>query len=100
MPMSTIIDRSQSCPCPERCPKCGRRCFGRIGHSSIRSAGKGYAQPHQCQCGLNWLSGAEAVEVMRAEGRATRAEVIESIKGCAKCVAIVKRLGGLGGLGG
>ena len=43
------------------------------------------------------MSGAEAVEVMRAEGRATRAEVIESIKGCAKCVAIVKRLGGLGG---
>lgn len=80
-------------PCGELCPACKSRCFGRSGHTAIRTAGKGFAQLHQCRLHV-WGSIGDAVEVSRAEARETRREVIESIGGCGRCVAVVKRLGG------
>ena len=88
--MATI--GSDSPPCPERCPKCHERCYGRTGHTRIATAGKGYAQPHQCRKHF-WGELGEWPDITRAEAREVRHEVRESIKNCRKCVAAVERLG-------
>lgn len=83
---------SDSPPCPERCPKCGQRCFGRQGHSFIKTAGRHYAHPHACRQHF-WGTSSEWIEVQRSEGRESRREVRESIQKCGKCLQIVERLG-------
>jgi len=88
---------TDSVPCKERCPfaGCGERCYGKEGHTRIATAGKGYAQPHQCRKHI-WAENSDWIEIMRSEGRETRKEVIESLHACPRCVAAVKRLGGVG----
>ena len=86
------MNLAESHPCNQRCPICNERCYGKEGHAFIRTAGRGYAQPHQCRQHF-WGTGAEWVEITRAEGIASRREVVESIKKCAKCVRAVEKLG-------
>lgn len=83
---------SLSNPCPVRCPTCGGKCFGRVGHAEIKTAGKGYAQPHQCLKHF-WGTMAEWTQIARAEARETRHEVVEAIRGCGRCLVKVRRLG-------
>lgn len=78
--------------CPERCPICRTRCYGKKGHASIKTAGKGYAQPHACR-GHIWATSAEWIEITRSEARETRREVKETIRNCSRCLAAVERLG-------
>ncbi len=92
--MSKVSSGADSPPCPERCPICKGRCFGKSGHGFIKTAGKGYAHPHGCREHI-WATSGEWVDIMRSEARETRREVRETIQGCRKCVAAVERLGGI-----
>ena len=81
--------------CVERCPYkgCGQRCTGGVGHSFIRTAGRGLASLHACRSHV-WATLAEACEVERSNARLNRKECVEAGVGkCAKCRGIVERLG-------
>lgn len=71
---------ADSHPCPERCPYagCGERCYGRQGHGSRRTAGKGYAELHQCRRHA-WGMLAEWHEAQRSIESETRRECMESL---------------------
>ena len=82
-------------PCLEQCPfkGCGQRCVGGAGHSWIKSAGRHFAEIHQCRehC---WASLAERCEADRAQSRENRRECLEAGVGkCARCKGIIERLG-------
>ena len=49
---------------------------------------------HQCRDGHVWGTIVEMREVLRANERETRREVLENLKGCGRCTEKVRRLGG------
>ena len=73
--MSGICD---SVPCKERCGICKFPCFGRSGHSFRATAGKGFAELHQCQNNHVWGTTVEMLEYQQAQIKATQREWIEA----------------------
>ena len=81
-------------PCKERCSVCGSRCFGCNGHTRTATCGrKTLPDLHSCQQGHVWGTQADQREVLRANERETRREVLENIKYCVRCVRAVEKLG-------
>jgi hypothetical protein len=87
-----MTNLTNSNPCPERCPICKERCYGRVGHGSRKTAGKGFAELHQCRKHVWGLLG-EWHEAQRSIEAETRREIAEAHSEAARGIVGVFRRG-------
>lgn len=81
--MGWAVSMAGSIPCPQCCPICREKCYGRSGHSVIMTAPGQFATPHQCRRHV-WMTIAEWCDVQRSIERDTRREVQETAQEAAK----------------
>ena len=88
---------SDSPPCPQKCALCHERCYGREGHSQRATAGRKFAELHQCRKHC-WGSIQEMIETQRAHEYETKRELVEllSKQVTSTCLEKIRRALGIG----